>query len=342
MRRWPSVCAALQGVLVVIAGGSVVACGALADQVTLAYDFGQVLQGKTVSHVFALTNSDAESLTITSVRTSCSACTATVLSNKTIKPGEAARVEVSVDTSGYEGRITKVVELGTDDPKRPGIRLEVSATVVPEVRVVPKEVFLGAIVQGDSTELPIDLRPGAAKQFKVLGVKTACAFLATECKPGPGAGATDEPLYVVTVRLLPKAPIGRFFEKVVVEADCPVKPRLVIPIRGQVVGAISAEPAVFSFGSVAQGQASTRTILVRKVGAPTLKVLSAKTDAESLETEVKEVERGRQYEVGVRLKAGAPPGRIASKIRIETNDKDQPVLECSVYGVIMDRQEQKP
>ena len=80
------------------------------------YDFGSVLEGFAVTHVFAIENIGDEVLVIERVAASCG-CTTTELATDRLGPGESVELEVLVDTAGFGGRISKSIYLYCNDPE---------------------------------------------------------------------------------------------------------------------------------------------------------------------------------------------------------------------------------
>lgn len=66
-------------------------------------DVGEVQAGDTVVQAFVLTNYGSSDVKVEGVTKSCT-CTAAKIDKKLIKPGESARVTLTVDTKGKSGR----------------------------------------------------------------------------------------------------------------------------------------------------------------------------------------------------------------------------------------------
>ncbi len=98
------------------------------------YDFGTLDEGKIYTHDFVLKNTGTDTLEIRSVRTSCG-CTATLLKDTRIAPGDSQMLHVSFNSAGYGGRrFVKPVSIVSNDPDQPEVRLLIRG----EVREVPK------------------------------------------------------------------------------------------------------------------------------------------------------------------------------------------------------------
>ena len=92
------------------------------------FDFGEVLEGIAVSHVFVLTNSGDEPLMIEKVLAACG-CTTTELAKDTLEPGETVKLETLVDTAGFGGNINKSISVYTNDPETEKLTLRVTGNV---------------------------------------------------------------------------------------------------------------------------------------------------------------------------------------------------------------------
>lgn len=110
------------------------ACGALVLAAPViavdeaAYDFGEVLEGQFVTHVFTLSNLGDEPLEISRVRVTCG-CTTTSLPKSTLAPGESVPLEAQLDTAGYGSAITKIIYVESNDSATPRLVLKMTGMV---------------------------------------------------------------------------------------------------------------------------------------------------------------------------------------------------------------------
>jgi len=101
------------------------------------YDFGSVLEGFAVTHVFTIENTGDEVLEIDRVAASCG-CTTTQLATDRLAPGGSVELEVLVDTAGFGGTISKSIYVYCNDPDyasssssdRPRFTLRVTGEVI--------------------------------------------------------------------------------------------------------------------------------------------------------------------------------------------------------------------
>ena len=96
-----------------------------------AFDFGKVVQERTLSKQFELRNFGVTDLVIENVATTCG-CTAALLDNKVVKPGGRASLRVTFETRRYTGKVARSVLVKSNDPERPTLELKLEATVGPD------------------------------------------------------------------------------------------------------------------------------------------------------------------------------------------------------------------
>ncbi len=66
------------------------------------FDFGKIVQGEKLVHVFKFTNTSATDLVITDAKGSCG-CTIPSYPKEPIQPGKSGNIKVSFDTKGKTG-----------------------------------------------------------------------------------------------------------------------------------------------------------------------------------------------------------------------------------------------
>jgi mono/diheme cytochrome c family protein len=94
-----------------------------------SYDFGTVDRGVWLKHQFAITNTGNAPLVLSRTYATCG-CTLPKLNKSKLLPGETGALDVSVDTSMKQNRITKSVFVVSDDPLRPSVKVDLSMNVV--------------------------------------------------------------------------------------------------------------------------------------------------------------------------------------------------------------------
>lgn len=134
-------------------------------------DFGKVMQGETIKHVFSFSNTGSNTLEILSVEPSCG-CQATSLSAKQIRAGQRGEIEVSVDTTGLAGAIDKVVHIITNDPRRSSVFLSIKADVQPEISLSSPSIYFGNVPKGKEVTQEVIVTVAAGRSIKILSAES--------------------------------------------------------------------------------------------------------------------------------------------------------------------------
>jgi len=92
------------------------------------HDFGVVKEGQKVEYTFTFDNSGKSNLEIGDIKTSCG-CTAALVSQKVLAPGEKGTLKVELDTSKRKGKMSRVITISSNDPADPSKILTIYADV---------------------------------------------------------------------------------------------------------------------------------------------------------------------------------------------------------------------
>jgi hypothetical protein len=196
------------------------------------YDFGTVEQGASVQHVFALKNTSRTPVQLRGTTSSCG-CTTSDMNDRTVRPGQLASVNVTLDTTKLSGKTTKTVILRTSDPRTPALLLALTGTVLADLRVTPSTVYLGRIWRGDPArhELVVSAgRPGNS-QYSVSAVETNSSVLRAYVEPGDKPGQQK-----VVVEVDVDAPPGKVTDQLTIRTTSPRQSVITVPVFGDVIG----------------------------------------------------------------------------------------------------------
>ncbi|MGR3293513.1 MAG: DUF1573 domain-containing protein [Candidatus Scalindua sp.] len=70
------------------------------------FNFGQIYKGQKVEYIYMFENQGKDTLKIKKVKSSCG-CTAVILTNDTIPPGETGEIKVTFSSDSVSGNIKK-------------------------------------------------------------------------------------------------------------------------------------------------------------------------------------------------------------------------------------------
>ena len=134
-------------------------------------DFGKVLQGETLKHVFRFMNKGSSTLEILDVAPTCG-CQEASLPEKKIPPGQSSRIEVIVYTEGLNGDINESVNLLTNDPQRSSVFFTIKADVQPEIRLSSPSIFFDNVPAGEEATREIIITVAAERPIMILSAES--------------------------------------------------------------------------------------------------------------------------------------------------------------------------
>ena len=194
------------------------------------YQFGQIEQGAKVVHTFSFRNNGDETLTVTRVKSSCG-CTAALVANREIPPGEEGEVKATFDSGHFVGQVVKTIYLYSNDPRQQVTQFVLKGVVRPELELKPKSINFGTITPGTVHRQEVQIINQGKKAIQFPSVKVnspllAAKMSANEVKPGESVK--------IVVELLPvdgDAQIGGY---VIVRTTNSHTPEFRLPVYGRV------------------------------------------------------------------------------------------------------------
>jgi Protein of unknown function (DUF1573) len=219
--------------LTALALGTLVACTTRSGIVGTVpvYNFGTIEQGTPVQHQFALQNVGRTAVQLQGATSSCG-CTMSDIDGRTVRGGQIAWVNVSLDTTKLSGNTTKTVIVRTSNPRTPRLLLALTGTVLTDLRVSPTTVYLGRIWRGDPArhELVVSAgRPGNSP-YSISSVETTSRALNAYVVPGDKPGQQK-----VVVEVYADAPAGRVSGDITIHTTSPTQTVITVPVIGQVL-----------------------------------------------------------------------------------------------------------
>jgi hypothetical protein len=95
-----------------------------------SFDFGDIIQGDTVKHIFKFKNTGTAPLILSEVITTCG-CTAPKWTNKPILPGKEGQIDITYNSAGKEGLQNKVITVLSNSVNTP-VRVSIRVNVLPK------------------------------------------------------------------------------------------------------------------------------------------------------------------------------------------------------------------
>jgi hypothetical protein len=299
------------------------------------HDAGKVAKGESIVHDFLIRNDGEAPLQITDVRPACG-CTVADF-DRTIAPGETGKVHATLDSSTFDGPISKTITVLTNDPVNPKLQLAIKAEVQPYLFIQPGYARFVQAQQSEPGSVTQILFTTTFDDLKILEVESPYPFLTVTYRE---AKKEDEPRsqgvgrqWVVDLTLdYSKAPVGTLAEYVTIRTNHPSQAVLKLPISGFVRPMIAVTPTEADFGEIKLEEEQKASMLIRSFATEEVQVTAAETDVPGVQLSVEPVEAGRRYNLQVTLSPDMPKGPFAGTIKITTDSKKSPTIEVPLRG----------
>jgi LEA14-like dessication related protein len=205
------------------------------------YNFGNIEQGKIVTHSFVIVNNGGDILKITDVNASCG-CTAAKPEKTELKPGESTNIKVDFNTAGKIGPQDKMVYVRTNEPNGKELVLKLTGIVlkiddISKVEVSPRLIFpetqhdFGQVPEGKVVDYTFKFKNNGKSELLIKDVKTSCgctAALVSSKKIAPGSEGT------LRVELDTKNRAGKMSRNVSIDSNDPQEPTKILVIYADV------------------------------------------------------------------------------------------------------------
>jgi hypothetical protein len=324
-------------------------------------DFGIVSKGEQVQAVFEVHNKGEANLEISQVRPTCG-CTVADF-DKTIPPGGTGKIRANVDTSAFNGPISKAVLVFSNDPATPQLSLVIKAEVRSMIEAMPRSLVLfRSVLQGETATEKVTLVSADGSPFKVLGVQVRGKdYVDSGRQSSTGAPilvepGTDRSPYEITVRELPEAeriaerkgpqyevavtvpsnaPEGMLNDKIIIKTDMAKAAEVPLNVTGAVRAIIQVVPPEINLGKVAgDADVGQPVLLVNNRQNTDLQISEATVDNPAFTTKILPLQAGQRYQIAVTLKAGAPKGTLKGTLKINTSDPTRKVIEVPIQALV--------
>lgn len=281
------------------------------------YAFGALVNTQEVVHEFVIRNEGDGLLEIRQVRLPCG-CMLLRLMDDRVEPGGQTVLRARFPLKGLSGAQRKRILLITNDPAQPRATLQLAGEAVAELEARPRQIFWGNLREDAADEKVIEVRFGAGRNFRLLGVSSASARFTAELETADGASTGR-----IRVRTAPPLPRGAFRDVLTARTDHPRFPTLAIPMSGRVVGDLYTIPDEILL--VPTSAPVARAIMVYASRKQKFSVLRVDPPATNIETRIRpSLFSGCRVELKNLVADPALDGRV---VRITTDYAPAGVLE---------------
>lgn len=301
----------------------------------MRYDAKPTVQGAPLSFTIAFTNKGVATLRYWVVP-DCGCFS--IRQGSEIAPGESSSIGVSVNTMDFPGTHDKVLYIYSNDPENPVRIFPVTFQAKPRYRFLWEEAtdVLQVSENGRSATVYLALEG----DMKVTGASInggSTGMVDFEPWQGqlPDAKYGEGPLprkgYKFEILFGSDIGAGRRTVGLMVDTDDPVFSRLTFPFYLQ-KGIVALPQRVF-LGEVKVGQAAQASVRISRPGK-VFKVLRVEPLSSALTASFEVIGTKGDYRVNLVFKGVPDSGSYAGKIRVHTDDPNQPVIDIDVTAVV--------
>ncbi len=310
-------------------------------------DLGFIYRDQPQKMVFPFENASRDTVHILSIEPSCDCTTAQVMS-QAIPPRGTGELHVFFDPMGYEsrGRVKESVRLLTSDRQDPEVLVTFAIEVGIGPEPEPRSLAFGRVAKGASDTLRLVIRPGKMgpsgktdpsgkpgasgrpEGFAIVGARSDNDKMVVT-QLGKTADGGNQLMVIVTN----KSGGGEVAGFVTIETSDSLRQEIRVPVTASLPGSIAVEPGIIAFGPTLPGKYIAQTLKISSDGNLRFTIESVTSSVSQLDFEVRPIAQNA-YELKIKVKDGAPAGRLIGEMRIRTDRPDQPTLDVKVTGYV--------
>jgi hypothetical protein len=136
-----------------------------------SFDFGNVFKGEKVERKLTIKNTGNQTLVIDRVQASCG-CTATLLSEKEVKPGKTSTLSVGFDSKNFSGVVHKNVHIYSNDVENSSLEVKFTATVLQVLETNPAYFYFPSGKVDSAMTTKVTVKNSGDKVVDILGVSS--------------------------------------------------------------------------------------------------------------------------------------------------------------------------
>ncbi len=213
-------------------------------------DFGEFLAGEVKTASFTFRNDGQAELVIRDIRSSCGCTVPKVIAGKrevtpsdlrkgvetlALAPGEAASLDIKLDSKGRKGTISKQIHVYCNDPAAQVVPLRVRASCRAGYRLTPLRFdFERSHRQGTSATRSVVLQPQELEDLVVQKITAPFEYLQVSWGEAEAEESTSGSAIRIDLTLTECAPVGMISRQLVVHTNSPRVPQISIPITARV------------------------------------------------------------------------------------------------------------
>ncbi|MCB9831337.1 MAG: DUF1573 domain-containing protein [Planctomycetes bacterium] len=299
----------------------------------LLWNFGEKEQGDHDQHRVVIHNDGKAPLTIQFAKVTCGCLSATV-ETPSIEPGGKGQVLIVLDASRQQGEIRKMVFIGTNDPARPRIDVNVQGLVHARARLEPELLDLGVVDPATAAPGTQTLLIREGLELELLGVDVGLPNT-LEISFQPFGETKGRHGYELRVKALPGLPRGQKINvPIQFRFKDEVMPRMAGAVAVEALGLLMPSSTTIAFGSLAEGETGEVTLgLEHREGKP-FKLVSLRALDPAITIEARTEIAAAKHLVKLKLSGKGRLGSLTSRFYVVTDIPEQRMLTLPITATL--------
>lgn len=209
------------------------------------YNFGAVMKGERVTHVFTVRNNGTKDLVFE--KAALTEQGMTIKLQKVIPPGGEGRVTLELATDQVQGSIEASALLYTNDPLRPTVQLSLKGRAKGIIDLLPYAAIFISAFKGEVKEGAVNIANNDKKPLQITKVQSESDRFRAQLQ-----SVKEGEEYKLVVKLNPNAPPGRSKDIVRLFTNNEKMPQLNVPVNVFIKNEVYTFPDQVDFGTISR------------------------------------------------------------------------------------------
>jgi hypothetical protein len=298
-----------------------------------SYDFGTVVRGSKIRHVFTIANTTNSQVRIADWRTKCG-CTDVKAGAKVIPPGTQTTLEATIDTTKFTGPKRSGLTLVFAEPSLVEIDLNLTCFIRGDVTVNPGLIDFGVVRRGKETPTKtlVLTYAGGRPDWEIKQIKTRTAhvkIVSTE----QGRSADGQVNYLLTATLQSDLPNGAFKDEAKISSNEPRGTPLPITVVASIQSAVSVAPSIINFGPVKPGQTVAKTVILR--GSEPFTIQKVSPSEPDLKFDAPADQAKPVHTLTLKFTAPSQTGPYHATMDVRTSLENEPLAHLKTFATVI-------
>ena len=293
-------------------------------------NLGRLARNQWRDYSFKFQNLGDDTLKIHYIETNCLCLTAQATKYE-VAPGDSAEILAKLEAYKYAGyKVTKTLNIVTNDPDEPSVPLTVVANIIDIARIEPQAIHMPNVQAGQSASAEARLLQEGAQSLIIRKIETSSPRISVTTSP-----LEDEQKgYALAITIAPDMPEGKFDELVTIftnygnyrpkgrsrdpeEEIYKNYKKMELQVKGTVKGSISVTPRTINFGSVTPGEPLKRRLVLSSAATP-FEIISLSISDPDFRADWSTIDPGTKYEITVTSHPAQGVRQVENKLVITT------------------------